>query len=173
VIHPPIKTTLFNRPTIAPADPHRPRLRRQASRPAIAAATRFGLPLDIIGDGPDETVLRRCRPDRPFHGRLRTVVRTAVARGRTDRAGIEDFGMTLPEVRPPGAAGAFARGGALEIIETASRGSCSTSQPSIRWGRRWRALRRATSTGRSRRPLGGSIVRFRRGLLGALADARG
>ncbi|MHB8458902.1 MAG: glycosyltransferase [Candidatus Limnocylindrales bacterium] len=87
---------------------------------AIEAAGKTGLPLDIVGEGPDESRLRRLAgPTVRFLGWLPPAeVADAMARcaGLVVPAG-EDFGMTIAEVqaagRPPIA---FAEGGALEIV---------------------------------------------------------
>ena len=128
MVHPPIDTNRFE-----PTDERSgrflvvSRLRRHKRIDlAIAAATRFGWPLDVIGDGPDDDVLRSAAgPTVRFHGRLPDdVVRAAMARCIALLVpGSEDFGMTLAEVqaagRPPVA---FARGGALEIVDDGATG---------------------------------------------------
>lgn len=93
---------------------------------AIEAATRLGVPLDIIGSGPDEASLRRdAGPDVRFLGHVTDAeVRAAMARCTALLVpGIEDFGLTMAEAqaagRPPVA---FARGGALEIIRDGETG---------------------------------------------------
>jgi glycosyltransferase involved in cell wall biosynthesis len=123
VVYPPIDTDRF-----APTDERSgrflvvSRLRRHKRLDlAIDAATRFDWPLDVIGDGPDDEGLRAAAgPTVRFHGRLADdTVRATMARCIALLVpGSEDFGMTLAEVqaagRPPVA---FARGGALEIID--------------------------------------------------------
>lgn len=98
---------------------------------AIAAARRLGIPLDIIGEGPDGSFLRALASATPgsspvrFLGRLTDAeVQAAMARcAAMIVPGTEDFGMTMAEVqaagRPPVA---FARGGALEIIRDGETG---------------------------------------------------
>ncbi len=88
---------------------------------AIAAAGRTGLPLDIIGSGPDLGRLRRAAgPTIRFLGRLpdAAVARAMATCEALVVPGIEDFGLTMAEVqasgRPPLA---LARGGACEIVE--------------------------------------------------------
>jgi glycosyltransferase involved in cell wall biosynthesis len=88
---------------------------------AIGAAGRTGLPLDVIGSGPDLHRLRRLAgPTVRFLGRV-SDAEVAAAMATCEALivpGIEDFGLTMAEVqaagRPPIAAGA---GGALEIVE--------------------------------------------------------
>lgn len=122
VIPPPIETARF-RPSTARSGRFLvvSRLRRHKRiELAIEASGRFGLPLDIVGEGPDETRLRRIAgPTVRFLGRLPVgEVADAMARciGLVVPAG-EDFGMTMAEVqaagRPPIA---VAEGGALEIV---------------------------------------------------------
>jgi glycosyltransferase involved in cell wall biosynthesis len=128
VVYPPVDTGAF-----AP-DPARSgrflvvsRLRRHKRIDlAIAAATTNGWPLDIIGEGPDEPSLRgMAGPSVRFLGRLSDEA-VVVAMARCVALivpGTEDFGMTMAEVqaagRPPVA---FARGGALEIIQDGETG---------------------------------------------------
>jgi glycosyltransferase involved in cell wall biosynthesis len=90
--------------------------------------------------------------------------------------GIEDFGMTMPEVqaagRPPVA---FARGGALEIIEDGLTGFLF-DEPTV--DSLAAAMARAAESDLDRTTLAASALRFDRsvfdaGLLGVLADARG
>jgi glycosyltransferase involved in cell wall biosynthesis len=93
---------------------------------AIEAANRFGLPLDVIGSGPELTKLRRqAGPTVRLLGRQPdAVVRDAMAGCEAVViAGEEDFGLVTVEAqasgRPPVA---FAAGGALEIVEDAVTG---------------------------------------------------
>ncbi len=88
---------------------------------ALQAANRAGLPLDVIGDGPDARYLREhAGVAVRFLGRLPDEeVRAAMARcDGLIVPGIEDFGLTIAEVqaagRPPIC---FAAGGALEIVD--------------------------------------------------------
>jgi glycosyltransferase involved in cell wall biosynthesis len=181
VIHPPIETTLFE-----PTDERSgrflivSRLRRHKRLDlAIAAATRFDLPLDIIGDGPDDAVLRADAGQTVrFHGRLPDdTVRSAMARCLALIVpGIEDFGMTLPEVQAAGRAPvAFARGGALEIIEDGVTGFLF-DEPTVE--SLAAAMARAAETELDRATLAASARRFDRAvfddaMLGVLADAHG
>jgi glycosyltransferase involved in cell wall biosynthesis len=93
---------------------------------AVEAANRFGLPLDVIGTGPELAALSRqagasvrllgWQPDR--------TVRDAIARCEAVVvAGEEDFGMVMVEAQASGRSPvAFASGGALEIIRDGSTG---------------------------------------------------
>ena len=128
VVYPPVETASLSRPTNARAGSSSSRASGGTKRLdlAIAAATRSGRPLDVIGDGPDEPALRRAAgPTVPFLGRAPdAVVRAAMARCTALLVpGTEDFGLTMAEVqaagRPPVA---FAGGGALEIIDDGATG---------------------------------------------------
>jgi glycosyltransferase involved in cell wall biosynthesis len=93
---------------------------------AIAAANRLGVPLDVVGEGPDLGRLRRLAgPTVRFLGR-RPDAEVAAAMARCAGLivpGVEDFGMTTAEVqaagRPPIA---YAAGGALEIVQDGETG---------------------------------------------------
>ena len=123
VIHPPIDVAAFT-PVAERSGRFLvvARLRRHKRLElALQAANRAGLPLDVIGDGPDASYLRTHAGDAVrFLGRLPDdEVRAAMARcDGLIVPGIEDFGLTIAEVqaagRPPIA---FAAGGALEIVE--------------------------------------------------------
>lgn len=87
----------------------------------VEAVSRYELPLDVIGVGPELPKLQRLAgPDVRFHGwRSDDDVRRAVAASAAVVvAGEEDFGLVMAETqaagRPPVA---FGSGGALEIIE--------------------------------------------------------
>lgn len=87
----------------------------------VEAASRYELPLDVIGVGPELSTLQRLAgPTVRFHGwRSDEDVRLAVASSAAVVvAGEEDFGLVMAEAqaagRPPVA---FGSGGALEIIE--------------------------------------------------------
>jgi glycosyltransferase involved in cell wall biosynthesis len=87
----------------------------------IEAANRYGLPLDVIGKGPELPRLQRLGgPTVRFHGwQPDHEVRRALAESAAVvQAGEEDFGLVMVEAqasgRPPVA---FASGGAAEIIE--------------------------------------------------------
>lgn len=93
---------------------------------AVRAATMAGLPLDVIGDGPERTRLERMAgPTVRFLGRLPDdEVQVAMARCiALIVPGTEDFGLTPVEAQASGRpAIAFAAGGALETIEDGSTG---------------------------------------------------
>jgi glycosyltransferase involved in cell wall biosynthesis len=122
VIHPPIDSAAFS-PVAERSGRFLvvARLRRHKRLElALQAANHAGLPLDVIGDGPDARYLRTHAGDAVrFLGRLSDdEVRAAMARcDGLIVPGIEDFGLTIAEVqaagRPPIA---FAAGGALEIV---------------------------------------------------------
>jgi glycosyltransferase involved in cell wall biosynthesis len=93
---------------------------------AVEAATRFGVPLDVIGDGPERRRLERMAgPTVRFLGRRDDdFVRNALARCTAlILPGAEDFGLTPLEAqasgRPPVA---FAAGGALETVRDGETG---------------------------------------------------
>ena len=116
VIHPPIDTAAF-----CPTDERSgrflvvARLRRYKSLDlAIEAATALGLPLDVIGAGPDRARLQsRAGPTVRFHGRLSDAeVAGAMARCTALIVpGVEDFGMTTAEVQAAGRPRSAFRGG--------------------------------------------------------------
>jgi len=146
VLHPPIETRAFS-PTSERSGRFLvvSRLRRHKRiELAIEAALQLGVPLDIVGSGPDDDSLRRdAGRDIRFLGQLGDpAVRHAMARCIALLVpGIEDFGMTMAEVqaagRPPVA---FARGGALEIIRDGETGFLF-DEPSV--GSLAAAMRRA------------------------------
>jgi glycosyltransferase involved in cell wall biosynthesis len=181
VVHPPIATDLFE-----PTDERSgrflvvSRLRRHKRLDlAIAAATRHDWPLDVIGEGPDEDVLRAAAgPTVRFHRHLSDdAVRDAMARCVALLVpGPEDFGMTMAEVqaagRPPVA---FARGGALEIVDDGATGFLF-DEPTV--DALAAAMARALETELDRDALVASARRFDRsvfdaGLQAVLAEARG
>jgi glycosyltransferase involved in cell wall biosynthesis len=88
---------------------------------AVEAATRAGLPLDVVGDGPERRRLEaRAGPTVRFLGRLPDgEVRHLLARCTAlILPGIEDFGLTPIEAQAVGRpAVAYAAGGALETVE--------------------------------------------------------
>jgi glycosyltransferase involved in cell wall biosynthesis len=87
---------------------------------AVEAATRFDLPLDVIGDGPDRRRLERLAgPSVRFLGRCPDdVVRHALSRCiALVLPGAEDFGLTPVEAQASGRpVVAFAAAGALETV---------------------------------------------------------
>jgi glycosyltransferase involved in cell wall biosynthesis len=181
VLYPPIETDRFE-----PVDERSgrflvvSRLRRHKRLDlAIEAATRFGFPLDVIGEGPDEEVLRASAgPTVRFHDRSSDeTVRAAMARCTALLVpGPEDFGMTIAEVqaagRPPVA---FAQGGALEIVEDGVTGFLF-DEPTVE--SLADAMTRAAQLDLDRGRLVASAHRFDRavfddGLSRVLAEARG
>ena len=94
---------------------------------AVAAATRAGIGLDVVGTGPALAELRRqAGPTVTFHGSLADEAVTALM--ESCRAfclpGTEDFGITPVEANAAGKpVVAFAAGGALETIEEGRTGS--------------------------------------------------
>jgi len=86
----------------------------------VDAATRAGLALDVVGDGPALEGLRdRAGPTVAFHGRLPDdAVTELMQRCRAFcLPGVEDFGMTPVEANAAGKpVVAFAAGGALETL---------------------------------------------------------
>jgi glycosyltransferase involved in cell wall biosynthesis len=88
---------------------------------AIAAAARTGLPLDVVGDGPERRRLEAIgAPTVRFHGRLPDEdARSLLARCTALLVpGEEDFGLTVVEAQASGRPTiAVAAGGALETIE--------------------------------------------------------
>ncbi len=96
---------------------------------AVAACTRLGLPLRVVGDGPEYGKLRRLAgPSVEFTGRLSD----AEVAGEMARAkallfcGEEDFGITPVEAQAAGTpVVAFGRGGALETVIPPTGDDCS------------------------------------------------
>ena len=136
VVHPPIRLEAFH-----PSSERSGRfLAVSRLRPykrlelAIGAAARTGLPLDVIGNGPDLARLRRLAgPTVRFLGR-RSDAEVAAAMTACEALivpGVEDFGLTMAEVqaagRPPIAPAA---GGALEIVEDGLTGFL-VSEPTV------------------------------------------
>jgi glycosyltransferase involved in cell wall biosynthesis len=93
----------------------------------VDAATRAGIPLDVVGTGPALADLhRRAGPRVEFHGRITDdEVRELMQRCRAlCVAGREDFGITSVEANAAGKpVVAFAAGGSLETLEEAVTGS--------------------------------------------------
>jgi glycosyltransferase involved in cell wall biosynthesis len=181
VLHPPIETRAF-RPSAQRSGRFLvvARLRRHKRLElAIEAANRLRVPLDVIGDGPDEPALRAIAgPTIRFLGRRPdTEVRGAMARCTALLVpGTEDFGLTTAEVqaavRPPIA---FAAGGALEIVDDGVTGFLFDEQhPDAVAATMERASRRELDT----RALVASAARFDRasfdaGLLAIVARVHG
>jgi glycosyltransferase involved in cell wall biosynthesis len=99
---------------------------------AVDAATRFGLPLDVIGDGPERWRLEHSAgPSVRFLGRCSDeVVRHALARcAALVLPGTEDFGLTPIEAQACGRpVVAFAAGGALETVRDGETGFLFSEQ---------------------------------------------
>jgi glycosyltransferase involved in cell wall biosynthesis len=128
VVQPPIDASLF-----CPSDRHDDYFlvvsRLQAYKRidlAVDACNRLGLPLLVIGTGPDEArLLRMAGPTVRFLGRAPDAdVRSAFARCRAlIFPGEEDFGLTPLEAQASGRpVVAYARGGALETVREGETG---------------------------------------------------
>jgi glycosyltransferase involved in cell wall biosynthesis len=128
VVHPPVDVSRFR------ASPRGERLlvvsRLLAYKRVdaiIAAATRAGIGLDVVGTGPALSSLRRLAgPSVVFHGAASDDVVTALM--QSCRAlclpGMEDFGITPVEAQAAGKpVVAYAGGGALETVEEGVTGS--------------------------------------------------
>ena len=123
IVHPPVDTTFFHPAEIAPG---RHFLIVSALVPykridlAMAACEQLGVPLRIVGDGPERARLeRRAGPDVTFLGRLTdTEVRDEYHKARAVLLpGEEDFGIVTVEAQACGRpVVALARGGALETV---------------------------------------------------------
>ncbi len=87
----------------------------------VDAATKAGLPLDVVGIGPAlDDLKRRAGPTVTFHGRAddETVRQLMQSCRALCVPGIEDFGITPVEAQAAGKPViAFAGGGALETVE--------------------------------------------------------
>lgn len=179
VVYPPVDTALFE---LSPEHSGRflvvSRLRNQKRIDlAIEAANLAGLPLDVIGEGPERGRLERLAgPTVRFLGRLSDdAVRAAMERS----AGVlvpaaADFGLTIVEAqasgRPPIA---FAGGGALEIVDDGRTGFLFDDQRPEALAR---AMRHALEIGLRPEPLVASarrfdVAAFRSGLRDAVALA--
>lgn len=94
---------------------------------AVAAATRLGLPLDVVGVGPSLGALRRIAgPTVVFHGELpdREITRLMQECSALCLCGEEDFGMVPVEAQAAGKPViAFAAGGALETVVEGQTGT--------------------------------------------------
>ena len=143
---------------------------------AIEACRRAGVPLKIVGDGPDRAALER-RPAGPTSQFLGRAVRRRRARpvppgaGRDLLPGEEDFGIVPLEAQACGRpVVALGRGGALETVIP---GETGTARRRIRRPRRsptrsQRALDRTAST---RAPFGAHAERFGRERFGDEMEA--
>jgi glycosyltransferase involved in cell wall biosynthesis len=130
---------------------------------AVEAASRLGLPLDVIGDGPErERLCAMAGPTVRLLGRqpddiVRHAMATCIA---LVLPGSEDFGLTPVEVqasgRPPVA---FASGGALETIED---GRTGFHFPAQTWEAVGAGMRRAQRESLSPAELRASAERFDR-----------
>jgi glycosyltransferase involved in cell wall biosynthesis len=93
----------------------------------VEAATRVGLGLDVVGDGPALEPLRhRAGPTVAFHGRLPDDDVTGLVEGCRALVlpGREDFGITPVEAHAAGKPViAYAAGGALETVEDGRTGT--------------------------------------------------
>jgi len=93
----------------------------------VDAATRAGLGLDIVGDGPELASLRaRAGRTVEFHGRLSDADTTALFEGcrALCAPGLEDFGIAAVEANAAGKpVVAFAGGGALETLQEGVSGA--------------------------------------------------
>lgn len=87
----------------------------------VEAASRAGLPLDVVGDGPALEGLRAMAgPSVTFHGRADDATVTELIEGcrAVCQPGVEDFGIVPIEALAAGKpVVAFARGGVLETLE--------------------------------------------------------
>lgn len=128
VVHPPVETERFV------ASPRGERLLVLSRLVAykrvhvvVEAASRTGLPLDVVGTGPALPELRAIAgPTVAFHDRAddRDVAELMQACGALVVAGAEDFGMASVEAQAAGKpVVAFAGGGALETVEDGVTGT--------------------------------------------------
>lgn len=96
---------------------------------AVAVCTRLGLPLRVVGDGPEFGTLRRLAgPSVEFTGRLSDAdVAEEMARAKALLfCGEEDFGITPVEAQAAGTpVVAYGRGGALETVIPPQEDDCS------------------------------------------------
>jgi glycosyltransferase involved in cell wall biosynthesis len=173
VVHPPIATSSF-----APSDERSgrflvvARLRRyKALDRVVMAANEHGLPLDVIGEGPDRGRLEALAgPTVRFLGRLDDAdVAAQMARCvALVVPGVEDFGLTMAEVqaagRPPIA---LAAGGALDIVRDGETGFLVSEPTPAAVGD---AMRRAQCVELDRRALVASARRFDRTVFDAAID---
>jgi glycosyltransferase involved in cell wall biosynthesis len=173
VIHPPVATSSF-----VPSDERSgrflvvARLRRyKALDRVVMAANEHGLPLDVIGEGPDRGRLETLAgPTVRFLGRLDDAdVAAQMARCiALVVPGVEDFGLTMAEVqaagRPPIA---LATGGALDIVRDGETGFLVAEPTAAAVGA---AMRRAQHVELDRRALVTSARRFDQAVFDAAID---
>ncbi|MDQ2743789.1 MAG: glycosyltransferase [Chloroflexota bacterium] len=134
VIQPPVDTSLFQ-PAKDVGDFFLVASRLQPYKRidlAVDACTRLGLPLHVVGDGPDRTRLQeRAGPTVRFLGRVPAEeVRRQMAHCRAFiLPGEEDFGLTPLEVQASGRPViAYGAGGALETVKDGETGEFFTEQ---------------------------------------------
>ena len=141
---------------------------------AVQAASRLGLPLRIVGRGPDEARLRALAgPTVEFLGRVPDAERVRLLQRCTALIvpGSEDFGLTALEAQAAGRPViAYGAGGSLETVVEGQTGCLlPTSRP-------WRAWWRRCARLRSRRLRSGALPRagpaLRRGSTSAPACTR-
>jgi glycosyltransferase involved in cell wall biosynthesis len=126
VIHPPVETHRF-----APGDPGDALVvvgevvRHKRTHVALEAARRAGVPIRVVGDGPNRAELMLQYPEAEFLGRigdsdLASVYATARA---VVVPGVEEFGITAVEAQAAGRPViAAASGGALETVVAGETG---------------------------------------------------
>lgn len=130
VIHPPVETERFRRGT--PGDALlvvSEIVRHKRVNVALEGARRAGVPIRVVGSGPDHAALREAYPEVEFLGR--TTDRELVELYATARAvvvpSMEEFGITAVEAQAAGRPViAAAAGGALETVLDGQTGSLVT-----------------------------------------------
>jgi glycosyltransferase involved in cell wall biosynthesis len=120
VIHPPVETTRFT-----PGEPGGELLvvselvNHKRVHVALEAARRAGVPIQVVGSGPDERALREAFPEAGFLGRASDEELASLYAGALAVVvpGIEEFGITAVEAQAAGRPViAAAAGGALETV---------------------------------------------------------
>jgi glycosyltransferase involved in cell wall biosynthesis len=143
----------------------------------VAAATKVGIGLDVVGGGPEMEDLRRMAgPSVTFHGRLDDDSVTEMMQGARAvcMPGTEDFGIVPVEAQAAGKPViAYAAGGALETVEDGVSGALFKSHSDEALVD---AIRRCddletTPEALARRAEKFSIAAFRSGLLAAIEQA--